>query len=176
MYRTFDAWPAGPTIITYAALIIIGSQLVINIMLAVITGSLDDMECDTDSTRDSQDDGTSPRTKQKRRAEQSLITSRVQRLVATKSYEYFILFVTILNTIILSCDHYGISPEFEMVLESGMCLRFLLRTSSRICWKLKPSFSVSTLNAFIGNFFTTVVFCVDMMLINISSGFCAYWR
>jgi hypothetical protein len=45
----------------------------------------------------------------------------------------------------LSCDHYGISNSFEMILDAG-------------------------------NFITTCVFFMDMILCNISYGVRTYWR
>jgi hypothetical protein len=69
----------------------------------------------------------------------------IQWLLGTKAYGNFILLVIIINTLVLSCDHYGISNDF---------LDFLERV----------------------NLFTTAVFCLDMVLSNISVGVFAYWR
>eukprot|EP00804_Cyclotella_cryptica_P023302 CCRYP_000468-RC/>CCRYP_000468-RC protein AED:0.16 eAED:0.16 QI:0/0.71/0.37/1/0.85/0.75/8/25/1511 len=145
MYRTMDAWSAGPTVIAYAALIVVGSQLVINIMLAVITGSLEHIESSSkELTNEEPRDLAYSYKKQRAQAPNSLITSRIQCMVANKIYGNFIMFVIAMNTVVLSCDHYGITPSFQKILEAG-------------------------------NFFTTVVFFLDMVLQNISFGVDVYW-
>eukprot|EP00956_Cyclotella_meneghiniana_P014017 scaffold20755_cov23-Cyclotella_meneghiniana.AAC.1 len=144
MYRTMDSWSSAPTVISYVALILIGSQLVLNIMLAVISNSLDDKEDRTKLTEDNMTD-TDGETKTKRlKKTQSILIKRIQWIVASKAYDNAMLVVIVINTIILSCDHHGISTTFLHVLDAG-------------------------------NFFTTLVFCLDMVLCNLSLGLWEYW-
>ena len=146
MYWTLDSWSSTPTVISYISLILIGSQLALNLMLAVISNSLDDKEDTTISILveeyGSNNDGET-KTKQSKKRQSALI-KRIQWLVKTKSYENAMLIVILINTIILSCDHYGISATFLSVLDAG-------------------------------NFFTTGVFCLNMVLWNLSLGLWEYW-
>ena len=117
MYRTTDAWSAVPTVMVYITLILIGSQLVINIMLAVITGSLDDVESDRNEDS-SEHDVKSSKTKLMTESQSQLIAHmNIRWLVGTRGYEKFMLSIIVINTIVLSCDHYGISEGFLDVLE-----------------------------------------------------------
>lgn len=143
MYRIIDAWSSGPTIMAFIALILIGSQLIINIMLAVISWSLDDIESNATAANETVRE-ESPKSKKGGSASSPLVI-HIQWLLGTKAYANFILLVIIINTLVLSCDHYGISNDF---------LDFLERV----------------------NLFTTAVFCLDMVLSNISVGVFAYWR
>jgi hypothetical protein len=114
MYRTLDSWSSAPTIIAYIMLILLGSMLAINIMLAVITDSLNDAE----SVRSEalEDFAHNKEPSSMKHMKNSFVT-HVQWLVGTKSYEKFILSIIILNTVTLSCDHYGISEQFLNILD-----------------------------------------------------------
>lgn len=165
MARVIDAWSTGPAIISFTLLIVVGGIIALNIVLAVISGSLDKIEndmakedemplsaCNTENTdtkgrresifRRSRDRmGTIaniliPKNSALRRKSKWILRSRL--------YSRSILAAILLNTIILSCDHYGISPEFQMVLDSG-------------------------------NFITTMIFFVDMLISNVAYGG-EYWR
>ena len=146
MYRTIDASYSLPAIIAFITLILVGSQLSLNIVLAVISNSLDSIESDSDTDivkNEPTFDEDVLKTTQKKQT-QSPLVSHIQRMVNTKMYQNLILLVIIMNTIVLGLDHYGIPEEFLNVLESA-------------------------------NFVMTVVFFIDMVLWNIAIGMLAYW-
>ena len=174
MARVIDAWSTGPAIIAFTLLIILGGIIALNIVLAVISGSLDKIESDMEkeNNKDTQlantDAANITRERSQResflqksrkvvrrstfKAVQYILVSRdsairrhAKNIVQSRIYTRFILATIVFNTIVLSCDHYGISEPFQMALDTG-------------------------------NFITTIVFFIDMVLCNIVYGVGAYWN
>jgi len=157
MSHACDAW-SDLAIPVFILLVVLAGVIVLNIVLAVISNSLDKIE--SSLTKDKGNDlalesSTPPKDSFFRRRTQDLknlllppIHSTTQRklkvVTSSNIYTRFILAVILLNTIILSCDHYGIGNTFQTILDAG-------------------------------NFITTTIFFVDMILLNIAHGIDKYW-
>ena len=138
-----DGWWSGPAIIAFLVLVFLGGIIAINIVLAVISGSLSRIDRET-----AEEEELTPPAKATRKEPSNVDSAfrrKMREVVGSWFYARFVLGVVVLNTIFLSCDHYGISPEFQMVLDAG-------------------------------NFVTTTIFFIDMLLCNVAHGFEAYWR
>lgn len=116
--RVIDAWSTGPAIIAFALLIVLGGIIALNILLAVISGSLDKIEHEM-AKEGAKSAAESNASVLKQLPKDSAFWRKAQEVVGSRLYGRFTLAVIVLNTIILSCDHYGISPVFQMVLDAG---------------------------------------------------------
>ena len=167
MARVCDAWSPIPAIIVFVSLILLGGIIALNIVLAVISGSLEKIENKLAKEEEEEEEGggevSSVVIKEqkdsffRRKSDEILLASKklfprnsaayrkLKVVVMSRLYQRSILATILLNTIVLSCDHYGISPVFQMVLDAG-------------------------------NFVTTIIFFVDMLLCNIVYGIDTYWR
>lgn len=159
MARVIDAWLPSGAILAFVVLIILGGIISLNIVLAVISGSLDKIEHEMDKDAETTARNTTQKSTSNqsgfRRKTQEILMKYVPRsskalkksleIVGSKAYTDFILATILINTIILSCDHYGISSRFQKTLDAG-------------------------------NFITTTIFFIDCLLSNIAYGVCAYWR
>ena len=149
MERLIDSWWTAPTIIAFTLLIILGGQIALNILVAVIAGALDRIENETEDEEASRSQQIESEIATKAYADQlrknySAVALSIHGLVQTNAYKHFILCIIIFNTVVLSADHYGISPSFERVLDTS-------------------------------NFVTTIIFAVDMVLNCAAFGLEIYW-
>jgi voltage-dependent calcium channel L type alpha-1D len=147
MERVIDAWWTMPTILAFLLLIVLGGQIAINILVAVIAGAVERIESEMKK------EASHSQQKQKKvtkayadqlRPEYSVVAMTIHDLVRSNAYKNVILCVIMFNTIILSADHYGISPEGQSVLDTA-------------------------------NFVTTVIFFLDMVLHCTAVGLKTYW-
>jgi hypothetical protein len=156
MARVIDAWSSSGAVIAFVVLIVLGGTITLNIVLAVISGSLDKIDHDMDASKApaTTKEKVSDRSAFRRKTEEiimkyipknSMASKKLHEIVESKFYTRFILATILTNTIILSCDHYGISPQFQMALDTG-------------------------------NAVTTAIFFIDCVMSNIAYGICAYWR
>ena len=148
MERLIDSWWRTPTIIAFTLLILLGGQIALNILVAVIAKALDRIEIEmTEEAAHNQlneEATTIEAYTDQLPPEYSMVVIAIHDLVQSNVYKHFILCVIIFNTIILSADHYGISPGFQSVLDTS-------------------------------NFVTTVIFGVDMVMHYIAFGLKKYW-
>ena len=151
MERLIDSWWRTPTIIAFALLILLGGQIALNILVAVIAKALDKIETDMKEeqeeaahTRQNENSIKVKAYKDQLQSEYSLVAIAIHDLVQSNVYKYFILGVIVFNTIILSADHYGISPGFQSILDTA-------------------------------NVVTTVIFGIDMLLHCTAFGLKEYW-
>lgn len=152
MERLIDSWWRTPTIIAFALLILLGGQIALNILVAVIAKALDKIETEMkdeaeEEAAHTQQNESSLKLKaynDRLRSEYSVVAIAIHDLVQSNVYKYFILGVIIFNTIILSADHYGISPGFQLILDTA-------------------------------NAITTVIFGLDMLLHCTALGLKLYW-
>ena len=142
MARVIDAWSTAPTVIAFVLLIVLGGIISLNIVLAVISGSLDKIEHEM---AEEETEPVASNTTNKHLPKESAFRRNTREIVGSSAYTRFILATILFNTILLSCDHYGISPRFKMALDTG-------------------------------NFITTTVFFIDMVMCNIFYGARVYWR
>ena len=86
MYRTIDASYRFPAIIAFVGLILVGSQLSLNIVLAVISNSLDSIESDSDADIDKEEQSFGAKLSKSRHKNQtqSALVSHIQWLVDSK--------------------------------------------------------------------------------------------
>ena len=147
MYQIIDAWAIVPAILVFVITIIFGGYIVLNLVLAVITGSLDAME---DEQREEkigkeQENEKNPQLPSNQDVCQPENTRCLRELVGSRHHSNFIMLCIVLNTIILSLDHYGISDEMMNVME-------------------------------ITNIIFTVIFLIDMVACTAAYGVKEYWR
>lgn len=143
MSRVIDGWsPFG--IAVFALLIIMGSMIALNIVLAVISSSLERISS-FDHRMATEDEARASRGATPAPPEDTALRRKLRDVVSSRMYSRFILFTIVFNTLVLSCDHYGISTGFQLALDTG-------------------------------NFITTTIFFLDMVLCNAVYGARAYWR
>ena len=103
MYQTMDAWYVGPTITIYFTLIMLGGNIALNLVLAVIDNSLEKLDKDD---------------KDESRPEDISLEDSTNTSVLSGAFSKFFMFCILINTLILGLDHYNISAEMSQVLES----------------------------------------------------------
>ena len=148
MYQVMDAWAVAPTVIIFCSQVILCGYIVLNLVLAVITKSLDEYDDDNDSEADSGDvlnlttileehgipDGEG----------EQVAKRLLEEIMDGKIHSITIMICIVLNTIVLSIDHYGISEGATESLE-------------------------------IMNTCFTIIFIIDVILCNIAFGPRKYW-
>ncbi len=117
MVRVMDVWPKVPSILVFLLLSVLGGIIALNIFLAVIGSTLDKIEHELSEEVKTESVQSSTSTKPPPR--DSAFRTMLLDIVGSKVYPRFILSVIVFNTIILSCDHYGISTAFQMYLDAG---------------------------------------------------------
>jgi len=117
MVRVMDVWPKAPSILVFSLLSVLGGIISMNIFLAVIGSTLDKIEHELSEEVKAEPAQIS--TTAKPPAGESALRSMLLEIVGSREYPRFILCVIVFNTIILSCDHYGISQGFQMYLDAG---------------------------------------------------------
>ncbi|KAL7543245.1 hypothetical protein ACHAXR_012558 [Thalassiosira sp. AJA248-18] len=161
MARVIDAWSEAPAIIAFTLLIVLGGIIALNIVLAVISSSLDNIEQElaqeeeaTSVTSDTKKENVHKHSALRRksldivrsilRLKDSAFRRKIREIIESRVYTRGMLAIILFNTIILSCDHYGISDGTQAVLDTG-------------------------------NYITTAIFFMDMVICNIGYGGVAYW-
>lgn len=153
MYQLTDAWSFAPTVTIFCIQVVLCGYIVLNLVLAVISKSLDEFEDENDEVigdelrlgiipeeeevvpEEEEDDGHS----------ETVVSIRfLRKVIGSQKHSTFIMTCIIMNTIILSIDYYGISEGSAEVLEN-----------------LNTVF--------------TAIFVLDVILCNLSFGK-AYWR
>jgi hypothetical protein len=115
MYQIIDAWSFTPTVIIFCIQVVLCGYIVLNLVLAVITESLDNIEDSNDESNDSVDN-ISPNLK----TNKGLNKRRwLGNFVDSHFHSTFIMGCIVANTIVLSLDYYGISEERANRLESA---------------------------------------------------------
>ena len=113
MYQIIDAWSFAPAVFFFSIEIILGGYIILNLVLAVITRSLDDIEGET--IEDFLDENISERDiSSSCKSQQSKF---IRQLVDNDYHSTFIMACIIFNTIVLAYDHYGISKQQSSILE-----------------------------------------------------------
>jgi len=118
MGRVIDAWSTGPAIIAFTLLIVLGGIIALNILLAVISGSLDKIELEMAEEEEEAAPESNIAMKEDP-FDYVGLRDKARVVLGHNLYTRFILSTIVFNTIVLSCDHYGISPEFQMALDTG---------------------------------------------------------
>lgn len=160
MYQIIDAWAMVPTVAIFCVQVILCGYIVLNLVLAVISKSLDDLEDDNiesdkavvlivseESGPTSADNGLdhfrSAADKQAR--ENRLCSSTLKEFMDSNKRSVFIMVCILMNTVVLSIDHYGIKEETAELLENL-------------------------------NTIFTIIFVIDVILCNVAFGITVYWR
>jgi len=108
MYQTIDAWSTVPSILIFVLLILIGSNIVLNLVLAVITDSLEDEEEGGD------EDGE----KKEKKEDDVPVYSGLEATVRSDWFGNLIMFFILINTVVLAMDYDGIQgTDLEGTLE-----------------------------------------------------------
>ena len=115
MNQVVDAWYFAPTVFIFSLEVILCGYIVMNLVLAVITSSLDQMD-DEDDDDDfvnnvSINEGLI-------NDKESCGSNKFRKFMEGKYHSTFIMVCIVLNTIVLSLDHYGISEEVAELLEN----------------------------------------------------------
>ena len=163
MYQIIDAWSLAPTVAIFCTQVILCGYIVLNLVLAVITKSLD--EFDDANNEEEHDCGKlevipeeDESLEEERQTEvnvqscndeatdtYAVCNSFLHDAVGSKTHSVFIMVCIVLNTAVLSIDHYGISDESTRYLE--------------------------TMNTIF-----TAIFIIDVILCNVAFGAKTYWR
>ena len=105
MYQIVDAWAFTPTIIIFCAQVVLCGYIVLNLVLAVITESLDGIEEDLDDTSDGIINDTKPNVLE------GNINMFLCNFVNSTYHSNFIMACIVANTFVMSLDYYGITEE-----------------------------------------------------------------
>ena len=112
MNQIIDSWYFAPTVFIFCVQVILCGNIVLNLVLAVITNSLEQME--EDSVNDIKSnvlEHESPHIEGKRAC------LKLKGLLEGKNHSVFIMACIIFNTVILSLDYYGIPRQRAELLE-----------------------------------------------------------
>lgn len=160
MYQVTDAWLKVPAVIIFACQVIVCGYIVLHLVLAVITKSIDELDVTTEQQQSEHINtfqgsvgvAECPSASQECSSENECVASmsfvemsRLQKFVEKRFYSMFLTCCIILNTIVLSLDHYGISEGNAELLE-----------------KINVVF--------------TVIFILDVVFSNMAFGMKKYWR
>jgi len=124
MYMTNDAWMLVPSIVVYVTLIMVGGYIVLNLVLAVITGSMDNLEEEEESEEIETKEVNIERRSlvQRLSSHASVFISkrnvRIMRFVNNPKFVDFMMLCIVLNTVVLGLDHYQISDDMASILEN----------------------------------------------------------
>jgi voltage-dependent calcium channel L type alpha-1D len=123
LYYSMDASLPLVAIFTFTILVTIGGFILVNLVLAVISGALDKIQTETQGGEAEM----IRKTIQKRKSSMSVQRLKTLRsgggnqklldVVCSPLFEAMSMGCIIFNTIILSLDHYGISEEYSAALE-----------------------------------------------------------
>uniref|UniRef100_A0A7S2PB29 EF-hand domain-containing protein n=1 Tax=Leptocylindrus danicus TaxID=163516 RepID=A0A7S2PB29_9STRA len=125
MYQTMDAWAAAPSIVIFIIIVIFGGHIVLNLVLAVITESMEKLEEEEKEannlrteaeSRLSIKDGSMAKPTDQQQIDEP-VCKAANILVKSSFFQTFVMVCIFINTIILACDHYGITDEFSAFLE-----------------------------------------------------------
>lgn len=118
MYQVIDAWSVGPAVIIFVIIIVLGGYIVLNLVLAVITSSLDEMDKEDEQERKEDEKGEKETLQLKEQPTYSSSGNAwLKRHVDSQFHSNFIMLCIMLNTAVLSLDHYGISDELMLTVE-----------------------------------------------------------
>ncbi len=112
MNQVVDAWYFGPTLFIFCVEVILCGYIVLNLVLAVITNSLEQNSSETDCTVIDEAEVV-----ESIRSEGNCST-RLAAILNGRVHSIFTMVCIILNTIILSLDYYGISNDTADTLEA----------------------------------------------------------
>lgn len=156
MNMSVDAWAINTSIFLYTLLVVVGGLVILNLVLAVISSSLNDLDaCDVCTLKEERmnmtlripeertddSDGTVGDDNINKKAWRQI----VQTIVGSNYYSRYIFSCIVLNTIVLCFDHHGISMKHLKLLERGNAV-------------------------FAG------IFLVDVVLMNLSMGIRSFWK
>jgi len=160
MYQIIDTWALVPAVAIFCIQVILCGYIVLNLVLAVISKSLDELDDDNAESENANltkileedglvdiDDGStaSPLVGNEGAHEIKLKTKSLREIVESDAHSVIIMVCIILNTLILSLDHYGIKAETSELLEYF-------------------------------NTVFTVIFMIDVIICNVAFGIQKYWR
>ncbi len=128
MYQLIDAWYLAPTVAIFCIQVILCGYIVLNLVLAVISRSMDELEEDDEDYGD--DTESNSGYDDEKSVAYSIKSERfLGEVIGGKKHTTFIMACIIVNTIILSIDHYGISDETADLMEylnSGFTVIFVV--------------------------------------------------
>jgi len=110
MYQVMDAWHIAPTIIIFVTFILVGGHIVLNLVLAVITGSLDNLDHDGKNVASKKETANKMQTNENSSWKDNIIKNRM--------FENFMMICIIGNTIILGMDRFMLPKQTETILET----------------------------------------------------------
>jgi len=125
MYQTIDAWSTVPSVIIFVLLILIGGNIVLNLVLAVITSSLDE----EDEEDEEEGEGEEKEDKNGDNAEKDTevkVYTGLEGVVRAKWFGNLIMVFIFINTVVLAMDHNDMDKGLEETLEViNMILTFV---------------------------------------------------
>ena len=118
LYNIIDSWGAAPAIIIFTISIVLTSQIALNLVLAVITDSMEKLEEEVKRNEEQEVKKSIPviDTHKSEHLELQKINEWSRNLIESKKFKDMVMVCITINTIVLSCDHYGISERFQSIL------------------------------------------------------------
>ena len=117
MYQIIDSWSFTPTVIIFCIQVVLCGYIVLNLVLAVITEALDNIDDSEDESNDSVCNINTPNLETQNNEANK--TRLLGNFVDSYVHSTFIMACIVANTIVMSLDYYGISEERASRLEAA---------------------------------------------------------
>jgi len=168
MYQTIDSW-SSISISIFIVLVMFGGHVVLNLVLAVISGSLDFDQEDADGIIELQENDkeislknlSSVTSKRQEKGSKGIVLKKMQNIVSSAYFEYFILICIFLNTVALGVDHHGISDGMVDFLEKTNLILTLIFFSEMVLCILAYGFRQYVSNPF--SFFDGLIVAISVL-------------
>ena len=119
LYQSIDSWGTIPSVVLYLIIIVLAGHIALNLVLAVISESIEKLEQENEDQNfpvtsvlkvdEIRVDHESNQIGDRNELSKSIISNNV--------FQKAMMVCITLNTIVLACDHDGISDDFEKLLE-----------------------------------------------------------
>jgi len=118
LYQSIDSWGTLPSVVLYLIIIVLAGHIALNLVLAVISESIEKLEQENEQHQNFPVTSVSKVDEIRVDHESYQIGDRnkLSKAIISNSQKAMMVCIT-LNTIVLACDHYGISDDFEKLLE-----------------------------------------------------------
>ena len=101
MYQTMDAWSVVPSVLIFVLLVLVGGNIVLNLVLAVVSSSLDALD---EEEEEEVEEEEAEEKEGKEKEEEEIKYTGLKGFVKNPLFGQAIMFCILLNTIVLACD------------------------------------------------------------------------
>ncbi|GMH93963.1 hypothetical protein TL16_g12770 [Triparma laevis f. inornata] len=110
MYQTMDAWSVVPAVLIFVLLVLLGGNIVLNLVLAVVSSSLDKLDEDEDEEEEEEEEEGD-----EGKVEEVEVYTGLKAIVKNPRFGQIIMACILINTVVLACDHDGIEDNVDLV-------------------------------------------------------------